>query len=581
MIKLRHVLRPACFPNLTIGAKRLLSFFDEPYLRARINTNFTALSPVSLIKHAASVHPDQLCYVSGAGVVPANDEIKRSWRDVYKRVLLVAARLRDAPFFIQKNDVISVISPNTHVMFELHYAVPGIRAVLHTINSRLDPKTIAFQLQHAESKLIFVDTEFGTLMEQVLALLPPEKRPVVVDISDSTAPQNSWVPCGGGKIYYESLAADNDPTSPPPPLLLPENEWDAIALNYTSGTTGNPKGVVTHHRGAYLNAIQNLVTGGGGGGRFLWIVPLFHCNGWSYVWSIAVNAGTSYFLRTVRAEPLIHIINTYKINKFCGAPITMLTMLTHHEKFPQEKVAHDVSFITAGAPPPPSLIDKFQTAFGISVQTAYGLTESYGPISSGSKNSSTQVENSCTWQSKGSMLEEMAVVHSETGNPVAQDGKTVGEIVLRGNILMKGYYKNETATESDFRNGWYFTGDIGVWHHGSRVEIKDRSKDVIISGGENVASGEVENILLTHPEVREASVVAMSDPRWGEVPAAFIVLKNPACKIAPQELMAWARTKMAGFQTPKAIIMLAELPKTSTGKVQKHALRDKLPQLRK
>ena len=579
------------------------SAFEDLTLAPRVGTNYLPLSPVSLIKHAANVYTDHLCYVSGAGVVAKGDEVKRTWGQVHERVKRVAARLR-SDYGVKRNDVVSVISPNTHPIFELHYAVPGCRAVLHTINTRLDPKTIAFQLQHAETKVLFVDTEFSALVQQSLDLFPPNaKRPVIVDLVDTTAASNAWPWCGGG-VEYEDLAAGASSSSPPP-LQLPEDEWDAIALNYTSGTTGSPKGVVTHHRGAYLNALQNLVeTTLPRHAKKLWVVPLFHCNGWSYVWSMAANAGSSFFLRSVRAPVLFRILDEHKIQHFCGAPITMLTMLQHAEKEQsegrkREPYTHDVSLITAGAPPPPDLIKKFSASLGISVQTAYGLTESYGPISSGSKSAEQGQEGeSPIWQRKGSMLEDMDVVDPTTGLSVPHDGETRGEIVLRGNILMRGYFKNPAATEAEFRNGWYFTGDVGVVHRGAtskstgqqgavaqggqRVEIKDRSKDIIISGGENVNSIEVETALLQHPLVQEAAVVAKADAKWGEVPWAFVVLSSHG-KAPPteQELIAWSRSKLAGFASPKGVVVVAELPKTSTGKVLKHILRDSLKEGKK
>ena len=578
---------------------------DEAYLERRVGTNYAQLSPVSLIKHAAMVYPEQLCYVHGAGVVAEKSELSRTWGEVSSRVRNVAHSLR-SQYGVKKNDVVSVIAPNTPIMFELHYAVPGCRAVLHSINTRLDAKTIAFQLLHAETKVIFVDSEFDGLVRQTLELLPADKRPVVLGMHDPTAPTATGTTLAKAKDY-EDLAAPLP--SPPPALEMPDDEWDSIALNYTSGTTGSPKGVLTHHRGAYLNAVQNLVENSlQRHARFLWIVPLFHCNGWNFAWSMAANAGASFFLRAVRPEPLFHILDKYEIDLFCGAPITMLTMLQHHEQlqhanpttYRRQPYEHKISLITAGAPPPPSLMARFQETFNISVATAYGLTESYGPISSGPRLQS--IDSTCIRQSKSSMLEEMAVVDPDTGVPVPIDGISRGEVVLRGNILMKGYFKNPDSTNAEFRHGWYFTGDVGVWHNpGHRVEIKDRSKDVIISGGENVNSIDVEEKLLEHPKVLEAAVVAMPDDKWGEVPAAFVVLRPGAgvgsgsgsgsgsssgggsgahmttTSIAETaaEIQAWARTKMAGFQTPKKVFVEVELPKTVTGKVQKNVLRDK------
>ena len=578
------------------------SAFDAEFLRKR-EANYAALSPTSLLLHVAKGFPNRMAYVSGAGVVAEQDEVKRTWGEVYQRVLNSAHALRNR-FHVQPNEVVSVIAPNSHPIFELHFSVPAIRGVLHCINTRLDAATICFQLQHAETKVFFVDSEFASLAHAALALLPPTfPKPVVIDIVDSTyLPPSTPTPPPPIARAAASAADYEDLTQAPAPATFavqpPADEWDAIALNYTSGTTGSPKGVVSHHRGAYLNAIQNIVESGlQKYCRYLWIVPLFHCNGWSFVWSLAANAGTSYFLRAVRPGPMLHILSKHKINLFSGAPITMLTLLSHVEALQKSAAAspgsvqsalgipymHPVKFTTAGAPPPPPLIEAFRRAFGMPVQTLYGLTESYGPISSHQPDeawgdlSPQDLLARSTWQSKGTMLEEISVVDPETLLPVPADGSTKGEIVLRGNIIMKGYLKNKTATDTEFRGGYFFTGDVAVMHAGNRVEIKDRSKDVIISGGENVSSVDVETTLLTHPDIAEAAVVAMPDAKWGEVPCAFVVLKPHSAAPPPADLVVWARARLAGFMAPKAFVVLAELPKTGTGKVLKHALRTRLP----
>lgn len=390
---------------------------------------------------------------------------------------------------IGKDDTVSFIAPNTPPIFEAHFAVPGVGAVLHTINTRIDATTVAFQLKHGHSKVIFVD----------------------------------------GDETFE--------------LVRPVDEWDAIFLNYTSGTTGNPKGVVCHHREAYLNAVSNIVGWSmSRHSRYLWVVPLFHCNGWCFAWTMAACTGVSVFMRQVRAEALFDLIVIHKIQYLCGAPITMNTMLNYTDI----KIFNDdIKMWTAGASPPPAVIKRFMDETGIKVQTAYGLTETYGPISSHvpdpmwEENGLTAEEclQKCTYQVGDASLESLQVLDPETLVPVPADGKTIGEVMIRGNIVMKGHLNNEEATAEAFKGGWFRSGDLGVNHGNGRIELKDRSKDIIISGGENISSIEVANIILTHNLIGEVAVIAMPDEKWGEVPAAFMTLRPPPPQVPHQSLL--------------------------------------------
>eukprot|EP01038_Epipyxis_sp_PR26KG_P008148 gene8148-11029_t len=541
--------------------------FDEPYL-SKNKANYAPLTPISLFHRTIKMYPSLTAYSHGT--------LHRSWKEVGIRVRQLASAL--TKHGIKKNDIVSIMAPNSPAIFEAHFAIPGSQAVLHTINTRLDATTIAYQLQHSESKLVFVDSEYSILMNEVQAKLTSAgvKLPFFIDINDPEYVSSTPV-TPVGMIDYESFLATGDGGK----SLLPcDDEWDAITLNYTSGTTGNPKGVLTHYRGAYLNAISNQVEWNMEKfPRYLWIVPMFHCNGWCFPWTMAAATGTSYFLRQIRAESIFRIIEKYRIGYMSGAPITMITMLSYPEKI---KFKHPVKFWAAGAPPPPAIIQKCTEELGMHIQTAYGLTETYGPISNHIPDpywkelnlSDEEILKRTTYQTHNALIEEMTVIDPDTLIPVPADGTTMGEVMMRGNIVMKGYLKNPTATEECFKGGWFRSGDLGVNHGNGRIELKDRSKDIIISGGENISSIEVENIMLTHPNVLEVAVVAMPDEKWGEVPCAFVKLNDIADKssLTGEVLMKWCRTKMAGFQSPKRIIF-TELPKTSTGKVQKNLLR--------
>jgi len=554
-----------------------LNNFNASYLN-KCNANYTQLTPISFLERSAEQYPTVIAHVNG------ND--KKTWGDVLISSKKIASSLYKLG--IKKNDVVSIISPNSPCIFDCHFGIPGAGAVLHTINTRLDAKTIAFQLNHCQAKVLLVDSEFSKLIQDAIVILKETAKdyplPYIIDINDNeytktTGSSGSSV----GSIDYDTFVANGDSNFN---LIRPNDEWDAIALNYTSGTTGDPKGVVVHHRGAYLNSLSSLVEWNMHRfPQFLWIVPMFHCNGWCFAWSMAANTGTSYFLRQIRAESLFDTIQKNKIEYLSGAPITMITMLAHEKKF---KFNHTIKAWIAGAPPPPIIMKRFKDEIGISAQTAYGLTETYGPMSAHVPDphndwktlNDEELLLKSTYQTNDCTVESMKVFDPETMIPVPADGKTVGEIFIKGNTVMKGYLGNESATLKAFENGWFHTGDLAVNHGRGRVEIKDRSKDIIISGGENISSIEVENILLNHSAIEETAVIAMPDAKWGEVPCAFITLRSAYTgnrNGLEEEILKWSKTKMAGFQTPKKVIILDSLPKTNTGKVQKFVLRSQLP----
>ena len=555
--------------------RRCFSQFDASYLK-KCDANYAQLTPISFLERSAEQYPTVVAHVNG------ND--KKTWGDVLNSSRKLASSLNRLR--IKKNDVVSIIAPNSPSIFDCHFGIPGSGAVLHTINTRLDAKTIAFQLNHCKAKVLLVDSEFTKLVQDVIAILKENAKeyplPYIIDIHDkeykTTSPLQKI-----GSIDYDTFVANGDTNFN---LIRPKDEWDAIALNYTSGTTGDPKGVVVHHRGAYLNSLSSLVEWNMHRfPQFLWIVPMFHCNGWCFAWSMAANTGTSYFLRQIRAESLFDTIQKNKIEYLSGAPITMITMLAHEKKF---KFNHTIKAWIAGAPPPPIIMKRFKDEIGISAQTAYGLTETYGPMSAHVPDphndwktlNDEELLLKSTYQTNDCTVESMKVFDPETMIPVPADGKTVGEIFIKGNTVMKGYLGNESATLKAFENGWFHTGDLAVNHGRGRVEIKDRSKDIIISGGENISSIEVENILLNHSAIEETAVIAMPDAKWGEVPCAFITLRSAYTgnrNGLEEEILKWSKTKMAGFQTPKKVIILDSLPKTNTGKVQKFVLRSQLP----
>ncbi|MGK9230732.1 acyl-CoA synthetase [Inquilinus limosus] len=521
--------------------------------------NYVPLTPISFLGRTALAHPDRTAVVYG--------DVKRSWRETAERCRRLASALSRRG--IGRNDTVAVMAPNVPEAFEATFGAPMAGAVLCALNIRLDAAAIAFQLRHSETRILLADREYAAVVRDALAQL--EAPPVVVDIVD---PAVAGEPIGD--LTYEDLLAEGDPAWPG---VMPGDEWDAIALGYTSGTTGDPKGVVTHHRGAYLNALGNVVTWGMPHHPvYLWTLPMFHCNGWCFPWTITAMAGTHVCLRRVAAREIYAAIADHGVTHLCGAPIVMSMLLNapagERRDFPQA-----VQMMTAASPPPAAVLEGM-ARLGIKVTHVYGLTEVYGPAVV------------CDWKPEWDALpageqarlqsrqglpyvvqEGLMVADPETLVPVPADGQTLGEVFMRGNITMKGYLKNKAATEKAFAGGWFHTGDLGVMHPDGYIELKDRSKDIIISGGENISTIEVEGVLYRHPAVLEAAVVARPDERWGETPCAFVTLR-PGAEATAEEIIAFCRQHLAHFKCPKTVVF-GELPKTSTGKIQKFVLRDR------
>jgi 3-(methylthio)propionyl---CoA ligase len=522
--------------------------------------NFVPLSPIGFLLRSASVYPDHLAVVHG--------ERRYSWRQTLERCRRLAAVLTAAG--VGRGDTVAVMAPNIPEAFEAHFGAPMAGAVLNALNIRLDPETIAFILGHGEAKVLITDTEFAPVVKEALARL--ERQPLVVDIVDPAGPGGARL----GNIDYEAFLAAGDPAFPE---LTPADEWDAIALNYTSGTTGNPKGVVYHHRGAYLNALGNiLVWGLRQHPVYLWTLPMFHCNGWCFPWTITALAGTHVCLRRVEATAIYETIARDGVTHMCGAPVVM-NMLLNAEPGLTRSLDRRIEMMTAGASPPAAVIEGME-AIGFHITHVYGLTEVYGPATvcawHGEWDALPTEERSLLKARQGvnyPVLDGLMVADPASLMPVPADGAAMGEIFMRGNIVMKGYLKNPRATEEAFAGGWFRTGDLGVVHPDGYIELKDRSKDIIISGGENISTVEVESVLYRHPAVFEAAVVARPDKMWGETPCAFVTLK-PAAAATADDIIAFCRQHLARFKVPRTVIF-GPLPKTSTGKIQKFLLRER------
>ena len=522
--------------------------------------NFQPLTPLSFLARAAAVYPDVTAIVHG----------KRSWnyRQFYARARKLGSALVRRG--VKPGDTVSVMLANTPAMIEAHYGVPMAGAVLNTLNTRLDGGILGFTLDHAETKVLIVDREFSKVMKEALGTATV--KPLIIDYDD---PEFTGAGERLGDLEYEDLLREGDEAFA---WEMPGDEWDAISLNYTSGTTGDPKGVVYHHRGAYLLALGNVVTCGMGKHPvYLWTLPMFHCNGWCFTWTLSIVAGTHVCLRAVRAAPIFEAIATHNVTHLCGAPIVMSTLL-NAPAGERKPLPHGVEFMTAAAPPPESVLAAMKDA-GFNVTHLYGLTETYGPAAINDWHREWEAlpvtEQAVKKARQGvayPVLEGLDVLDPETMARVPRDGETLGEVMFRGNVVMKGYLKNKASSDAAFAGGWFHSGDLGVIHPDGYIQLKDRSKDIIISGGENISSIEVEDALHKHPAVSAVAVVAKPDDKWGETPCAFVELK-PGTDATAEELIAWCRKNLAAYKCPRYVVF-AEIPKTSTGKLQKFKLRE-------
>ncbi|MCC6812922.1 MAG: acyl-CoA synthetase [Rubrivivax sp.] len=534
------------------------SIFDTDL--PRNPANHAALTPLAFIQRTAELYPGRLAIVHG--------ELRQSWGQTYARCRQLASSLQRHG--IGRNDTVAVMLPNTPPMVEAHFGVPMAGAVLNTLNTRLDPEAVAFMLDHGEAKAVIVDPEFAGIMKKALALRQSKAPLLVIDVEDALYGPGQPI----GSIGYEAFVAQGDAGFE---WDYPGDEWDAIALNYTSGTTGNPKGVVYHHRGAAINAISNILEWDmPKHAVYLWTLPMFHCNGWCFPWTVAARAGVNVCLRRVEARAIFDAIRQHGVTHYCGAPIVHGLLVNAPDEL-KAGVPSGVKCMVAGAAPPASMIEGMER-LGFDLTHVYGLTEVYGPATVCAKHEAWEQlaigERAALNARQGvryHLQRDARVLDPETLQPVPMDGETMGEIMFRGNIAMKGYLKNPGATEEAFRGGWFHSGDLAVQYPDGYIKIKDRSKDIIISGGENISSIEVEDVLYRHPAVLAAAVVAKPDPKWGETPCAFLELK-PGAEVSEADIVAHCKQHLAGFKVPRAIVF-GELPKTSTGKIQKFELR--------
>ena len=536
-----------------------VSIFDQDL--PQTPANHAPISPLSFIERTAEVYPTRLAIVHG--------DLRQDWATTYRRSRQLASALTQAG--IGKNDTVAVMLPNTPPMVEAHFGIPMAGAVLNALNTRLDPETVAFMLDHGEAKAVIVDPEFAGVMKKALALRQSTRPLLVIDVEDALY---SGTSDKLGTLTYEAFVARGDADFA---WSLPANEWDAIALNYTSGTTGNPKGVVYHHRGAATNAISNILEWDmPKHATYLWTLPMFHCNGWCFPWTVAARAGVNVCLRKVDALAIFDAMRDHGVTHYCGAPIVH-GLLVNAPAAMKAGVPAGIQAMVAGAAPPASMIEGMEQ-MGFDLTHVYGLTEVYGPATVCPKHpewNALDIGDRARLNARQGvryhLQRDVRVLNPETMEPVPQDGETMGEIMFKGNITMKGYLKNPKATQEAFAGGWFHSGDLAVQYPDGYFKIKDRSKDIIISGGENISSIEVEDVLYRHPAVLAAAVVAKPDVRWGETPCAFVELKADA-QVTAEQIVAHCKQHLAGFKVPRAVVF-GELPKTSTGKIQKFELR--------
>ena len=526
--------------------------------------NYTPLSPITFLTRTAFIHPQRTSIIHG--------ERHWTWAETYIRCCRLASALRKRG--IGKGDTVSVMAPNIPAIFEAHFGVLMTGAVLNTINIRLEAEILSYIFEHAETKVLLTDREFSSVIKKALSKV--KQNILVIDIDDLETESGDFL----GETEYEDFLEEGDPEFE---AILPDEDWQSVSLNYTSGTTGKPKGVVYHSRGAYLLATGNVLAWEMPHRPvYLWTLPMFHCNGWCFPWTITMLGGTHVCLRKVTAKNIYDSISDHGVTHLCGAPVVM-NMICNAPEEERREMPHTVEIMTAAAPPPPTVIARMEEA-GFNVTHVYGLTEVYGPAvvcqwqeAWSEKDKTAQAQLKARQGVRYHMLEGLMVADPETLEPVPDDGETMGEVLMKGNIVMKGYLKNPEGTEHAFAGGWFHSGDLGVLHPDGYIELKDRSKDIIISGGENISSVEIENVLYQHPDILEAAVVARPDDKWGETPCAFVVLKSNV-SIQGKEVIEFCRSKLAGFKVPKKVVF-SELPKTSTGKIRKSVLREQAKQL--